>query len=573
MAKIKGFKLNDQHLQLLKSIVRELKPGEIRELADLVPHTGSRNTDELKKIIAAELDKEIDLNQRQIEILYKYAPARRLFDFLPVSLLRDFSAEIATEIGIPVFELLILLSNKTEELKDKLGVIRPVGEERVKEFKEELVRKIRQGVYEPLRIDFYEAGENVRQLRTENIELRNQISNLEQTIESLNKSHYEELKELRQKIVELNNQIASLIAKNANLEEQKQEVADQLSELKEQYEDLRTNFEERVKKETEKKFGESLRAWFPQAFEVENEAHRDLSDVFAYAGQALERQQEQDRNFGNRTILLKRLNELNEIRARLSDALENALNPVPELHSAISMVDGEINRLRSLLGLETDKNKVQEMLMALVNAASDLNEYERIMKFAEYLKEKGFVDDHTFKKIWDALYSRYTINIQQHPTAETAREQSIRRKLRANEKCIIILDAHNIILHDMLKHRLRAPFQEQSRNNLLQLIKPLADGRGEAKFIVVFDGSYPHEENISPNVQIVFSGGEGEHRADVKIVELVRMNPGMDLFVVTDDEELIRDVKHYGAQPVKVLMFMWILQEFGVLPPTFLGWA
>lgn len=571
MAKIKNINLSERHLITLKEIVSNLRQKEARRLAELFFQTDIEDDERVKERIKNELDKDIELSKEQIEFFYKYAPNRRLFDFLPSSVLREYSSEIANLIGISVFETLILLSDKMDELKDLIGGIAVVDEDRLAHFKQEFTRRLRQYVFEPLNIDYNEEWGNVAALKRERIDLENQIRDLQETIKQMRNDHDNELTGLNKRITELNNEIAALNREIEELKRQKSLLENELATSRSKFDELRSNFESQVRIETENRFAEDLRAWFPRAANVENESLRNVADVFEYARRTLKMQEERDRNFGNRKVLLIRLNELEKIRVELVDALENAINPIPELRTAISKVDDEIKRIRSTLGLNTEEGGISEVLMALINEATDLCELDMHLKFAEFLKEKGFIDERMVKNLWDKIYSRYVVNVQLQQTAGVTRDYNIRKKLRENASCEVILDAHNIILHNVLKHRLRDPVPEQSRRNLLEYVKALAHGRNNVKFIVVFDGSDPREENVAPNVKIVFSGGEGEHRADIKIVELVRMNPGADLFVVTDDEGLIREIRHYGGQPVRVLMFVCILQEFGILPQTFLG--
>lgn len=569
MAKIKNVELTEGHLKTLKRIVEGLRSRDLKELAALFSIQDSADAKQLIQKINDELDKNIELTTEQIDFFYKHAPNRKLFDFLPSKILREYASAIASEIGKDEFELLILLSNKTDELKDQINAIRPLDEDKRTQFKQEFSRILRQNVFEPLHIDVANAGSNVTRLRTENIELANQVTDLQQTINQMRETHSEEIDKKRDEISQLNNKINALNNEIEELKKQKSALLLQINDLQKELNSLREQFELRVREETEKRFAECLRAWFPQASQVESKASTISTDVVDFARETLKRQEERDRNVGNRRTLLTRLNELEKIRVELVDALENAINPMPDLKTAISKIDEEISRIRLTLGMTTEKDKLRETLMSLVNTITDFDEYDRLLKFSEFLKERQIIDEDLFRKMWDVVYSRYTIDVQLTPQSDSARNYSIRKKLKDNSECLVILDAHNIILHDLLKHRLFAPVQEQSRNNLLRLIKPLAAGRDNVKFTVVFDGSNPNEEKVAQNVRIIFSGGEGQHRADNKIVEIVRSNPGTDIFVVTDDEQLIKDVKSFGAQPIRIITFICILQEFGALKKTF----
>jgi len=571
MPKIKNYDLKEGQVKILKKIVEGLRGRELKQLAELFSISDTGDTEQLKQKISAKLDKDIELTPEQIDFFYKHAPNRKLFDFLPVELLREYSSEIANEIGIDEFGLLILLSDKTDELKAQIDTLRLLDDERKTAFKQEFTRVLKQNVCAPLHIDITDTGANVTRLRAENIELAGQVKDLNRTIVEIREKHQEEINSKLDEIQRLNNRITELNNEIENLKRQKNNLELQLKGLQEELKNLRTQFETRVKEETEKRFSEDLRAWFPQASQVERSTIEVSDDILKFAEKALELQKDRDRNFGNRRTLLQRLNNLEKIRAELVDALENAINPVPEIRTAISRIDDEINRVRSTLGMNAESDRLHGMMLALANTITDIDEYDRLLKFAEFLTEKQVINGEFLRKIWNVVYGHYNIDVQLQPMPESSRSYGLRKKLKDNLECIVMLDAHNIILHDMLKRLLFAPVQEQSRNNLLQLIKALAVGRDKVKFTVVFDGSYPHEENVAPNVRIVFSGGEGEHRADYRIVELVRSNPGTDIFVVTDDEQLIKDIKSFGAQPIRVITFICILQEFGALPQTFLG--
>jgi hypothetical protein len=121
------------------------------------------------------------------------------------------------------------------------------------------------------------------------------------------------------------------------------------------------------------------------------------------------------------------------------------------------------------------------------------------------------------------------------------------------EKITYLLDGHNIL------YALRQAFIEQlvdghpgtaAREELAERLRRAFARPGPAVFLY-YDGGEAHAESRSAQLQVIYSGGDGEHRADRAILghlrQLAESAPVAPVVVVTRDIALARRARKRGA--------------------------
>ena len=119
---------------------------------------------------------------------------------------------------------------------------------------------------------------------------------------------------------------------------------------------------------------------------------------------------------------------------------------------------------------------------------------------------------------------------------------------------ILLVDAHNVLF--ALQSRYRLPNEHrwptaQTRQWLVDDMVGLLSQTPNVRAYVVFDGPTRSDSTASHNVLVVYSGGEGEHRADGVLVDQARFLAeagARNLLIVTNDGELAGNASRHGAK-------------------------
>lgn len=119
---------------------------------------------------------------------------------------------------------------------------------------------------------------------------------------------------------------------------------------------------------------------------------------------------------------------------------------------------------------------------------------------------------------------------------------------------VILIDAHNTLF--ALQSRYRLPTDHrwptaQTRQWLVEDVVQLLENTPSCRAYIVFDGPERTETMASHNVQVIYSGGTGEHRADGVLVDQAKFlsQAGAEhLLIITNDGELAGLASRHGAK-------------------------
>lgn len=409
---------------------------------------------------------------------------------------------------------------------------------------------------------------------------------------ALTKEHEEELARLR---AQLNSRLAENTTLRNDLRhvrEQQEESARRLEQVARQWQEkfdamkrsrdeavgrvdglvaerdaLSAEFAERVKAEVARQLDDRIRPWLRPVEELEAmrtavEANRARGqDVIQRAEKVLEAQQRRDRSMGNRAELAARLARVRELEIAIESARQNALSPLADLGEVALELRREVRAIERSLG-GVVPGFAYEDLLARINTIEDQTQFEALAQFVEQgaaLEVWSVEHERALHRKLDERYCLLMDRFQrEHPT-ETIRPTPLHRLRQVIEQdleCTLWVDGHNLAfaLHAEL-FDMGPGGEREARERLTNALSAIATGNTRLRVNLCFDGPSYNERSVSPQLRVVFSGGEGPNRADKRILEELRGRlataPGHLCFVVTSDEGLRHQAR--GLGPIEVL--------------------
>jgi hypothetical protein len=345
------------------------------------------------------------------------------------------------------------------------------------------------------------------------------------------------------------------------------EAVGQLEGIAAERDALQVEFETRVQAAVNRQLDERIRPWLRPVKDLEDmraavEAKRALGkDVIQRAEKMLEAQQQRDRSMGNRAELAARLARVRELEIAIESARQNALSPLPGLVEVALELRREVRAIERSLG-GVVPGFAYEDLLARINAIEDQSQFEALAQFVEQGAVLDVWSVEHERALHRKLDERYCLLMdrfqQEHPT-ETIRPtplHRLRQVIEQDVECTLWVDGHN------LAHALYAEVfdmgpggEREARDRLTNALSAIATGNTRLRVNLCFDGPSFNERSVSPQLRVVFSGGEGPNRADKRILEELRGRlvtaPGHLCFLVTSDEGLRHQAR--GLGPVEVL--------------------
>lgn len=173
----------------------------------------------------------------------------------------------------------------------------------------------------------------------------------------------------------------------------------------------------------------------------------------------------------------------------------------------------------------------------------------------------AFTDDDrnalsaTLKKRFAAIHAKGLGGIEAAKDENLDSPRAIlRRAIAGDIPAVLLIDAHNALFALQCRYRLPTEHRwptAQARDWLARDIAGLLADAPNVRAYVVFDGPERSESTVSANVQIVYSGGTGEHRADGVLVDQAKFlaSAGAEnVLIITNDGELAGLASRHGAK-------------------------
>lgn len=139
--------------------------------------------------------------------------------------------------------------------------------------------------------------------------------------------------------------------------------------------------------------------------------------------------------------------------------------------------------------------------------------------------------------------------------------------LRGKRELALLVDAHNTLFALQCRYRSREDRGnwpgKKARDALVADMADLVCDSPGVRVYLVFDGPVRSESLERANLAVIYSGGSGEHRADIVLADQARFlsEAGFEnMLIVTNDGGLIGQASRYGA---KALFPGELLRHFG----------
>jgi predicted RNA-binding protein with PIN domain len=352
------------------------------------------------------------------------------------------------------------------------------------------------------------------------------------------------------------------------------DLAIQLSELQSQ-------FEIHVNEQVNARLSHRLLPWLRPAESFANAVAQSAStNLLERAEQLLKKQADTDRLFGLRSQLQDELTRSEGMREKLKSAQLDSLHPLAELDALSVELTERISAIKSLLGLTpvmpvAISSAVDQFVLRLSTSIS-LDDIANLRQALQASEGAGLLLDHELHSAYammgaatSRVYAQNSLagdGPQRNPALKGLPLYAMEEALAHDRPCTLVVDGHNV-LHK-LAWLFRADYEQgfpgkRARQALVQRLEVLCVQRAGLMVHLWFDGPQQGESRASENLQIHFSGGCGDNRADKQIVaylhHLQLSQPDKLRAVVTDDRDEAGQALETGALAMAVQeLALWI---------------
>ena len=310
---------------------------------------------------------------------------------------------------------------------------------------------------------------------------------------------------------------------------------------------------------------EIKQAFSENLFSKENEkstgcpGEKDFEHLVEKTKKALVAQANADAIGGVRSVFEKRLSVLQELLKQCNASLANAIRPTDTLVAIRKDLDEECKKLQLILHpAYADDAHVFDTLSVTINTAPDrkLPEWTHIV---DKLAKLELLTEESRQRLFDMIHRRYaTLHLQgtrelRQEDLEDARNV-LRLGLEGRLPVFLLIDGHNTLF--ALQSRYALPQDHhfpsrEARQWLLDDIVQMASQSPSCRVILGYDGPEHTDREIIPNVRMIYSGGEGEHRADGVLLDearcIVQNGEKTHLLLVTNDRDLAKEASKLGV--------------------------
>ncbi len=348
------------------------------------------------------------------------------------------------------------------------------------------------------------------------------------------------------------------------------------------YTELQENFEQRVKDAVRIELDQKLVPWLKQAEVLERIVLEMPVDLLQDAEDLLRRQVETDKKFGLRSQLAAEATKCQALQLRLKEALAESIRPLPELGVVIQRLENRIAEIERILQQnaisQTDARSAPSLFIEKLNATSTLDELADIRKGLVFLETTGLMADSELGGAYTLIADKASRFYLQSVVGTASRSQpaaldgvplyALQRKITDGHNCVLLIDGHNVL------HKLPSLFGEafeggipgaKAQKALILMIATFCDVNTNLIVKLWFDSPRAHDETISSNFTVHYSGGKGTNRADDQIVSYLQFlstqSPHIFRALVTDDRDEAAKSAACGAHIVSPIEFEMFLRR------------
>ena len=415
------------------------------------------------------------------------------------------------------------------------------------------------------------------------VALRTRLAARNATIERLEKNLQEQTRKQKTRLDHALQQVS--VEKNRFKTERDQarlqarQLAQEKEQLSAQLARLTSEHQTLVARSVEQETAAVVRKWLQAPLEAERALeHLDATaaGLLARVDQALAEQAQHDRATGTRVELENKLAQLRQAQDRLKRAAQTALRPLPALQELLTEVDTEARRAEKILTGHRPADPLTERLLMGINRAANWAEACHQSEFLQYFADGDLLPPDDRRRLYDALQRKFSLLAETHRLHDhgaTDHGWSLRDAIYRNRPTRLLLDGHNVLFR--LEDVFRADYEadghpgRQAREHLVAILAKLVAAHPHLHVRICFDSPQHHTSTVAPRLEVEYSGGQGEHRADHRLRSHVTWRRPEELdqkwFVVSDDRAVRSQSVQHGANAVPVDVFAVLLADFHCL--------
>ncbi|PUE48831.1 hypothetical protein B9Z47_04680 [Limnohabitans sp. 2KL-1] len=302
------------------------------------------------------------------------------------------------------------------------------------------------------------------------------------------------------------------------------------------------------------------------------------SDPLDRARQLLARQAQEDKRYGTRSAVGQQLAEAQRLLAMLQEAQAEALRPLPQLGEEQRALANHMEALQARLvqtSIQPTRQPVRQLGQALL-AIHDMDELQEKKREVErsmsaeawslaMCQQAYDLLDRRAMQIYDLHHPVSGVLKDEHPPVTP--KQHFEHGLRHARPIRLIIDGHNLL--PKLKPLIGAEYfsatqgpNARARALLIERVRLMTDLHPLLSADILFDGPDDQHWSETESLRVWFSGGQGNDRADGRILESLQAQryQGQDVacFVVTEDRDLRLKSQALKAMVVSPLE-MWAM--------------
>ena len=563
-----GAASDESVLEYVKSH-QELKNG-CRLVKDSCPLFRKRVAQHIKNM--KELDKE------SADLLYNAGLGQAFIVVLSYEVLRKLLYEFGSYFGRTSFALGLLLDTRVE--------IHGLGMELIGEHQESCSATGVQSIIADTLGRFsnrFKKFCGVEPVPTGGVELKSkelhELTRKLKTENKLNRELSDRLKEDKNVFTRhLSEKTSRIEALDAELKQMKKDLAISQAESTYLAQNLETelrHLEQAVSDGVESRLKNTTNRWLFERVEVEAGISRirGAGDILGQADAIIAQQEQADRHTGNRKQLRNTLEAVSNKLSEVREANINALHPLKALTGIESCLVEEVCRIEALLGSGGEHKAITphaQALAARINSTTGgagLHHLEGL--FGELcLLGLSYADKVYLQRCFCDRYDRLVSEHNNRDIVLRPLNPALRfhTALGEGKQVALYCDGHNIL--NSLDHFRDACSRSHSdaRQCLTESVAGLIGTNRNCFASIVFDGPEHNREIVSDNLTVIYSGGghKEKHRADKRIEELLNWrsfaNTGEQIFVVSADNDVIREAHDNRAEVIPLEQFGWMLR-------------
>ena len=350
------------------------------------------------------------------------------------------------------------------------------------------------------------------------------------------------LRESRQEGNRMRRQLDQATSERGQAQARAQEFGNALEKAKAElaastsaHDGLKGQFEQRVQQALQRRLDDRLLPWLRPAEALSEAATQASADLLQRANDLLQRQSAADRKFGLRRQLQDEIGRCRATLARLKEAMEESIRPLPELAAMADNVAARITELEATLGRSSTApgrhGQLPEPLAHKLSQARTLEDVAAVRSALLSIETLGLLQGTEISAACALIADKASRLYHQAKLDRDAKGPraaisglplfALQERLANGLACTLLVDGHNMLfqLPQLFASRFeRGEPGALARQALVERLLALCERCPQLTVELWFDSVNAQDETLRDNLRVHYSGGTGANRADDQIV-------------------------------------------------------